>query len=96
MTPEILVGTWEGSYAGVSRLGLAPTFTSYLKPLGIINGSYGIRLFITDNTGAIEKVEFDSSEYFGNPYNYIYSTRLTRVYELTTTKTIIKIEAYLY
>lgn len=96
LTQEILIGIWEGSYAGVSRLGLAPTFTSYLKPLGIINGSYGIRLLITDNTGAVEKVEFDSSEYFGNPYNYIYSTRLTRVYELTTTKTIIKIEAYLY
>lgn len=96
LTQEILIGTWEGSYAGVSRLGLAPTFTSYLKPLGITNGSYGIRLFITDNTGVVEKVEFDSSEYFGNPYNYIYSTRLTRVYELTTTKTIIKIEAYLY
>lgn len=93
---EILIGTWEGSYAGVSRLGLAPTFTSYLKPLGIINGNYGIRLLITDNTGAIERVEFDSSRYFGNPYNYIYSTRLTHVYELTTTKTIIKIEAYLY
>ena len=96
LTQEILIGTWEGSYAGVSRLGLAPTFTSYLKPLGITNGSYGIRLFITDNTGTVEKVEFGSSEYFGNPYNYIYSTRLTRVYELTTTKTIIKIEAYLY
>lgn len=93
---EILIGTWEGSYAGVSRLGLAPTFTSYLKPLGIINGNYGIRLLITDNTGAVERVEFDSSEYFGNPYNYIYSTRLTRVYELATAKTIIKIEAYLY
>lgn len=96
LTQEILIGTWEGSYAGVSRLGLAPTFTSYLKPLGIINGNYGIRLLITDNTGTVEKVEFDSSEYFGNPYNYIYSTRLTRIYELTTTKTIIKIEAYLY
>lgn len=96
LTQEILIGAWEGSYAGVSRLGLAPTFTSYLKPLGIINGNYGIRLLITDNTGTVEKVEFDSSEYFGNPYNYIYSTRLTRVYELTTTKTIIKIEAYLY
>lgn len=96
LTPEILIGTWEGSYAGVSRLGLAPTFTSYLKPLGIINGNYGIRLLITDNTGTIERVEFDSSEYFGNPYNYIYSTRLTHVYELTTAKTIIKIEAYLY
>lgn len=95
-TPEILIGTWEGSYAGVSRLGLAPTFTSYLKPLGIINGNYGIRLLITDNTGVVERVEFDSSEYFGNPYNYIYSTRLTHVYELTTAKTIIKIEAYLY
>ena len=95
-TPEILIGTWEGSYAGVSRLGLAPTFTSYLKPLGIINGNYGIRLLITDNTGAVERVEFDSSDYFGNPYNYIYSTRLTHVYELTTAKTIIKIEAYLY
>lgn len=95
-TSEILIGTWEGSYAGVSRLGLAPTFTSYLKPLGIVNGNYGIRLLITDNTGAVEKVEFDSSEYFGNPYNYIYSTRLTHVYELAATKTIIKIEAYLY
>ena len=93
---EILIGTWEGSYAGVSKLGLAPTFTSYLKPLGIVNGNYGIRLLITDNTGAVEKVEFDSSEYFGSPYNYIYSTRLTRVYELATTKTITKIEAYLY
>lgn len=93
---EILIGTWEGNYAGVSKLGLAPTFTSYLKPLGIVNGNYGIRLLITDNTGAVEKVEFDSSEYFGSPYNYVYSTRLTRVYELTTTKTITKIEAYLY
>lgn len=93
---EILIGTWEGNYAGVSKLGLAPTFTSYLKPLGIVNGNYGIRLLITDNTGAAEKVEFDSSEYFGSPYNYIYSTRLTRVYELATTKTITKIEAYLY
>lgn len=94
--PEILIGIWEGSYAGVSRLGLAPTFTSYLKPLGIVNGNYGIRLLITDNTGVIERVEFDSSEYFGNPYNYIYSTRLTHVYELAAIKTIIKIEAYLY
>lgn len=94
--PEILIGIWEGSYAGVSRLGLAPTFTSYLKPLGIVNGNYGIRLLITDDTGVIERVEFDSSEYFGNPYNYIYSTRLTHVYELAATKTIIKIEAYLY
>ena len=93
---EILIGTWEGNYAGVSKLGLAPTFTSYLKPLGIVNGNYGIRLLITDNTGAVEKVEFDSSEYFGSPYNYIYSTRLTRVYQLATTKTITKIEAYLY
>lgn len=93
---EVLIGTWEGSYAGVSRLGLAPTFTSYLKPLGIISGNYGIRLLITDNTGVVERAEFDSGEYFGNPYNYIYSTRLTHVYELTTTKTIIKIEAYLY
>lgn len=93
---EILIGTWEGNYAGVSKLGLAPTFTSYLKPLGIVNGNYGIRLLITDNTGAVEKVEFDSSEYFGSPYNYVCSTRLTRVYELTTTKTITKIEAYLY
>lgn len=93
---EILIGTWEGNYTGVSKLGLAPTFTSYLKPLGIVNGNYGIRLLITDNTGAVEKVEFDSSEYFGSPYNYIYSTRLTRVYELATTKTITKIEAYLY
>lgn len=66
------------------------------EAFGNYNGSYGIRLLITDSTGAVEKVEFDSSEYFGNPYNYIYSTRLTRVYELTTTKTIIKIEAYLY
>lgn len=66
------------------------------EAFGDYNGNYGIRLLITDNTGTVEKVEFDSSEYFGNPYNYIYSTRLTRVYELTTTKTIIKIEAYLY
>lgn len=93
---EVLIGTWEGTYAGVSRLGLAPTFTSYLKPLGIVEGNYGIRLVVTDNGGATEEIKFDSDEYFGNPYNYIYSTRLSRVHYFSTVKTIKRIEAYLY
>ena len=90
------LGSWDGEYSGVTKIGIEGSFITILKALGVIEGTYGLKLRVMNNVGAITEYNFPCSEYYGNPYNYIYSTRVNQVFTLTTQTTITRIEAYLY
>lgn len=93
---SIYLGTWTGEYGGVTKIGLEVNFITILKVFGTIEGTYGVKLKVTNNVGAITEFDFPCGEYYGNPYNYIYSTRINKVFTLTTQQTITNIEAYVY
>ena len=90
------LGSWDGEYSGVTKIGIEGSFITILKALGAIEGTYGLKLRVMNNVGAITEYNFPCSEYYGNPYNYIYSTRVNQVFTLTTQTTITRIEAYVY
>ena len=90
------LGSWSGEYSGVTKIGIEGSFVTILKALGAIEGTYGLKLRVMNNVGAITEYNFPCSEYYGNPYNYIYSTRVNQVFTLTTQTTITRIEAYIY
>lgn len=90
------LGSWDGEYSGVTKIGIEGSFITILKALGAIEGTYGLKLRVMNNVGAITEYNFPCSEYYGNPYNYIYSTRVNQVFTLTTQTTITRIEAYIY
>lgn len=90
------LGSWDGEYSGVTKIGIEGSFVTILKALGAIEGTYGLKLRVMNNVGAIMEYNFPCSEYYGNPYNYIYSTRVNQVFTLTTQTTITRIEAYIY
>ena len=90
------LGSWDGEYSGVTKIGIEGSFITILKALGVIEGTYGLKLRVMNNVGAITEYNFPCSEYYGNPYNYIYSTRVNQVFTLTTQTTITRIEAYIY
>lgn len=90
------LGSWDGEYSGVTKIGIEGSFITILKALGVIEGTYGLKLRVMNNVGAITEYNFPCSEYYGNPYNYIYSTRVNQVFTLTTQTTITRIEAYVY
>ena len=90
------LGSWDGEYSGVTKIGIEGSFVTILKALGAIEGTYGLKLRVMNNVGAITEYNFPCSEYYGNPYNYIYSTRVNQVFTLTTQTTITRIEAYIY
>ena len=90
------LGSWDGEYSGVTKIGIEGSFVTILKALGAVEGTYGLKLRVMNNVGAITEYNFSCSEYYGNPYNYIYSTRVNQVFTLTTQTTITRIEAYIY
>lgn len=90
------LGSWSGEYFGVTKIGIEGSFITILKALGAIEGTYGLKLRVMNNVGAITEYNFPCSEYYGNPYNYIYSTRVNQIFTLTTQTTITRIEAYIY
>lgn len=90
------LGSWTGEYSGVTKIGIEGSFVTILKALGAMEGTYGLKLRVMNNVGAITEYDFPCSEYYGNPYNYIYSTRVNQVFTLTTQTTVTRIEAYVY
>lgn len=90
------LGSWDGEYSGITKIGIEGSFITILKALGAIEGTYGLKLRVMNNVGAITEYNFPCSEYYGNPYNYIYSTRVNQIFTLTTQTTITRIEAYVY
>lgn len=95
-TANIHLGTWTGEYSGVTKLGLEGSFNTLLKILGTVEGTYGLKLITRNNVGNIEEFDFPCSEYYGNPYNYIYSTRVNKLFTYTTQQTLVQVDAYVY
>lgn len=95
-TANIHLGTWTGEYSGVTKLGLEGSFNTLLKILGAVEGTYGLKLITRNNVGNIEEFDFPCSEYYGNPYNYIYSTRVNKLFTYTTQQTLVQVDAYVY
>ncbi len=95
-TTSIHLGTWTGEYAGVTKIGIEGSFNTLLKALGAVEGVYGLKLRTVNNVGNVEEFDFPCSEYYGNPYNYIYSTRVNQLFTYTTQQTLVQIDAYVY
>lgn len=95
-TTSIHLGTWTGEYAGVTKIGIEGSFNTLLKVLGAVEGVYGLKMRTVNNVGNVEEFDFPCSEYYGNPYNYIYSTRVNQLFTYTTQQTLVQIDAYVY
>ena len=63
------------NYLGYDRLGLQAQFRTYLSDLNTSSGNYGLAAIIgfdtgNENTDFSKRIELDSSNFFGDPYNF--------------------------
>lgn len=84
-----------------STIGVEVGFQTLLKQYDLVDGSYGIELKLTFYDGEKkktqeEKVVFDSSEFFGYPYNFILPTRQQKAFTISRTDLLKTLEIYLY
>lgn len=84
-----------------STIGVEVGFQTLLKQYDLVDGSYGIELKLTFYDGEKkktqeEKVVFDSSEFFGYPYNFILPTKQQKAFTISRTDLLKTLEVYLY
>lgn len=84
-----------------STIGVEVGFQTLLKQYDLVDGSYGIELKLTFYDGEKkktqeEKVSFDSSEFFGYPYNFILPTKQQKAFTISRTDLLKTLEVYLY
>lgn len=84
-----------------STIGVEVGFQTLLKQYDLVDGSYGIELKLTFYDGEKkkiqeEKVVFDSSEFFGYPYNFILPTKQQKAFTISRTDLLKTLEIYLY
>ena len=87
------------NYQGFNRLGISAEFMTFLEQ-GTIEGQYGLclRLFTESETGTGEVYSFylDSSDMYGNPYNYSTYFRQEQLYDISGLYKIKRAELYFY
>lgn len=72
---EVLWSAEGLNYLGYDRLGLQAQFRTYLSDLNTSSGNYGLAAIIgfdtgNENTDFSKRIELDSSNFFGDPYNF--------------------------
>ena len=77
-----------------SWLGVKADFKSMLK--NAMYGSYGIRIELITINDSIEPIIFDSSKFFGNPYNFITFTTQQQLFNIKGKDKIKHINIYFY
>ena len=87
------------------RLGLSADFRTWLSPFKTAYGSYGLELNITtnvpqtsttENISKVFKYMLDSSEFYGNPYNFETYYTQEKVIDISSLGHITNISLYLY
>lgn len=92
------------NYRGFTRFGLQAAFKSWLKELKVVDGAYGLKLTITDKsedikTGWVEGEHFlllDSSDMYGNPYDFESFFHQEKVFDISSLGTITGIKCEFY
>lgn len=96
----------SSSCQGFTRLGLRADFRAWLQELGTVQGNYGLEIAITgvkettaekfNSTTSTYKVRLDTSDMYGNPYNFegYYSQEI--VIDISALARIDKVQVFLY
>ena len=92
------------NYCGFTRFGIQAAFKSWLKELKVVNGTYGLKLTITDKTedvktGWVEGTHYlllDSSDMYGNPYDFESFFQQEKVFDISSLGTITGIRCEFY
>lgn len=99
---ESAIHIWSSDsfdYQGFNRLGISAEFMTFLNQ-STIEGQYGLclRLFTESKTGAGEVYSFylDSSDMYGNPYNYSAYFKQEQLYDISGLYKIKRAELYFY
>lgn len=80
-----------------NTLGLNVSFKTLFSKIDMLTGNYGILLRLAMEDGAVYSAIFDSSEMFGNPYNYMTFFQQSKLFDLSKYETsITHISIYLY
>lgn len=96
----------SSSCQGFTRLGLRADFRAWLQELGAVQGNYGLEIAITgikettaekfNSATSTYKVRLDTSDMYGNPYNFegYYSQEI--VIDISALARVDKIQVFLY
>lgn len=80
-----------------NTLGLNVSFKTLFSKIDMLTGNYGILLRLAMEDGTVYSAIFDSSEMFGNPYNYMTFFQQSKLFDLSKYETsITHISIYLY
>ena len=99
---EILVWeeTFQDSYKGFTRVGLAADFLAALSEFNPILGSYGLRVELDgtakENMRINNVLYLDSSDMYGNPYLFETYFRQEKIFDISSFKEIKGIKIYYY
>ena len=99
---EILVWeeTFQDSYKGFTRIGLAADFLAALSEFNPILGSYGLRVELDgtakENMRINNVLYLDSSDMYGNPYLFETYFRQEKIFDISSFKEIKGIKIYYY
>ena len=78
-------------------LGLNVSFKTLFSKIDMLTGNYGILLRLVMEDDTVYSAIFDSSEMFGNPYNYMTFFQQSKLFDLSKYETsIVRIGIYLY
>lgn len=81
-------------------LGFECSFQTFLKAYPNVNGSYGIKIYLTYKKSGYETntelLVLDSSEFFGDPYNFTLPSKQQKAFSLSRSEDLQKIEIRLY
>lgn len=81
-------------------LGFECSFQTFLKAYPKVNGSYGIRIYLTYSEKGYQTNEelliLDSNEFFGDPYNFTLPSKQQKAFSLSRSEDLQKIEIRLY
>ena len=87
-------------YSSFDRLGLQAQFRSWINSYNPVEGSYGLELLIFSeiDKGKRQQTEIrlDSSNMYGNPYNFQSYFEQEKVYDISSLGTIYSMELYFY
>lgn len=94
------IGTKSGlNISKNNRLGIKANFISQLKDFNVIYGNYGVEVQITYRKNGRENnliTTFDSSEFFGDPYNFSGYVSQEKVFNISDLEIITKVSLELY
>ena len=80
-----------------NTLGLNISFKTLFSKIDMLTGNYGILLRLAMEDDTVYSAIFDSSEMFGNPYNYMTFFEQSKLFDLSKYETsITHISIYLY